>query len=425
MGAGKRSSVKQRDLLLILSLTVFSVVLLCDPAHAQDTIQFSFKSFNLESEKDNVINNSSHLDGFFELLYQQRLHHDRKINILHIGDSHIQADYMTAVLRRNFQKVFGNAGRGFVFPYSVAGTNSPVNFISTSNIKWKSKRCVHPAEPLPIGLGGITISTTDPSADLRVVMNDLWTEQLFNEVTVFFHGDEQSFNFTVSDTASRSVAAPDPAQDRNDGCQTVKFDQPVGAFLLKFARRSDSSSHATLFGFNLQNDSSGVSYHAIGVNGARYMHYNAAGKFAEQTSRLKPDLIIISLGTNESTEFPTPDPALSEHVQKLVNDLSKANPAAKFVLVTPPPAFRNKNRPNSGIETVRNHLIGRSVDNGFSFYDMFLALGGADAPSRWRAKGLLRPDGIHFTKEGYEYQGNLFFDAFMKYYNHYVSLRHP
>jgi lysophospholipase L1-like esterase len=423
MGANKPSLTNSGIVVRILAVTL--AALFGPLCNGQDTVQFSFRSFNLESDSRNVINNSSHLDSFFELLYQQHLHHDRKINILHIGDSHIQADYMTAVLRRNFQKNFGNSGRGFVFPYSVAGTNSPVNFISVSNRKWTTKRCVHPNEPLPIGIGGITISTTDPSAELQMVMNDLWAEQLFDEVTVFFENDERSFRLTLYDTGRHELGTIDPQIKKRVSYESVKLNQPIGGFTLKFSRQNEISSHGTLFGFNLQNSSSGVSYHSVGVNGARYVHFNAAEKFVEHTSQLKPDLIIISLGTNESTEFPTPDSGLGQHVQKLVTNLGKANPAAKFVLVTPPPAFRNKNKPNPAIQNVRDQLISQAVDNGFAFYDMFLALGGEGAPSRWRAEGLLRPDGIHFTKEGYEYQGNLFFDAFMKYYNQYVSLRHP
>ena len=48
-----------------------------------------------------------------------------KINIVHIGDSHIQADLFYQQKFWNlFQQSYGNAGFGFTFPYSVAKTNN-------------------------------------------------------------------------------------------------------------------------------------------------------------------------------------------------------------------------------------------------------------------------------------------------------------
>ena len=37
---------------------------------AQDTLSFSYKTFGLEIQNDNVIQNAAYLDSFFENLYQ-------------------------------------------------------------------------------------------------------------------------------------------------------------------------------------------------------------------------------------------------------------------------------------------------------------------------------------------------------------------
>jgi lysophospholipase L1-like esterase len=90
--------------------------------------------------------------------------------------------------------------------------------------------------------------------------------------------------------------------------------------------------------------------------------------------------------------------------------------------VSPPDAFLKKVRPNPGIEKVRNEIIRYAVENGLAFWDMYKVNGGA---ADWRLHGLLRPDGIHFSKEGYQYQGNLLFEAIMKRYDQYVAARYP
>ena len=98
---------------------------------------------------------------------------------------------------------------------------------------------------------------------------------------------------------------------------------------------------------------------------------------------------------------------------------------AKFLLVTPQEVFRAKNKPNPGILTIRQQIIQYAVENGLAFYDMYRALGGENSAKAWRESALLTSDGIHLTKNGYEYQGNLFYHALMKGYNLYVPTRHP
>lgn len=395
-------------------------------ATSQSQIEFTYKSFGLEREDDNVIHNAAHLDDFFENLYKQKNLHDRKINIIHIGDSHIQADFLTAVVRRNFQKYFGNAGRGLIVPARVAGTNEPFNIVTRSNTQWDSKRCVYPDQPMPIGIGGITIQTNQPKTRLEIHMNDLWMDYAFKTLTLFFKKDYNSFDFSIRDTANHVIGfinafKSEPFVNHSK----VILTDTVSGVILETYQSNPSQNHATIFGVNLENGKSGVLYHAIGVNGAMYSHYNAALYFTKQTSTLEPELFVISLGTNESINYPYLDKNFFQHVDKLVTSLRAANPMAKFILVTPPDAFRRKIKTNPGIATIRQQIIAYAVENGLAFYDMYKALGGDNAATIWRQAKLLRPDGIHFTKDGYEYQGNLFFNALMKSYNQYVPLRHP
>ncbi len=393
---------------------------------AQQTIAFTYKSYGLETEEDNVIHNAAHLDDFFESLYSQHHYRNRKINIIHLGDSHIQADFLTNIVRRNFQKHFGNAGRGLIVPARVAGTNEPYNFITRSNTKWIAKRCVYPDQPLPIGIGGITIQTNQPHAKLEVYMNDLWVDYSFKSLTLFFKKDYNSLNFSIRDTINREVGFINSFQSEPFvNYATVILPDTVSAVTIETIQSNPSQNHATIFGLNLENGKSGILYHAIGVNGAKYNHYNAALYFSKQTSALQPEVFIIALGTNETVDYPYLDKNFFNYIDKLVNSLRSNNPLAKFILITPPDAFRKKIKTNPGIALIREQILAYAAENGLAFYDMYKALGGDGAASHWRQAGLLRPDGVHFTKDGYEYQGNLFFNALMKSYNQYVPLRHP
>jgi lysophospholipase L1-like esterase len=375
---------------------------------------------------ENVINNASHLQPFFEKLYALKIDENPQVNIVHIGDSHIQADFLTEVIRKKLQFEFGNAGRGLIVPGRIAGTNEPLNIRSFSSYQWNAKRIVHPGKPLPIGVGGITINTSEPGAKFFLKMNDPLVDYSFNTVSLFYDEGLYSFNISIQDSLSNEIALIAP----NDKAAALNYSRTVLPISLnhvafQMMKLRDEQRVGTLFGLSLENGRHGVLYHAIGVNGAKYEHYNTADLFASQTRLLKPDLFIISLGTNESVEYPNINKNFFLQVNRLVESLRKANPQAAFILVTPPDAFLRKVKPNPGIETIRSQIIQFAVENGLAFWDMYKVNGGKNSATEWKLKGLLRPDGIHFTREGYAYQGNLLFDAIMQGYQKYVSDRHP
>ncbi len=113
---------------LVLLLLVFSFL-----GFSQDTLLVQMDSIYVDEPvidsievtfTGNDIQNPNALLGFYEKMFQLEKSKSGKINIVHIGDSHIQADLFTAKIRSQFQKVYGNAGFGFTFPYSVAKTNN-------------------------------------------------------------------------------------------------------------------------------------------------------------------------------------------------------------------------------------------------------------------------------------------------------------
>jgi lysophospholipase L1-like esterase len=405
---------------------VFILLAFTETAVAQDTISYYYQTVGLEKEADNEIQNAAYLDDVFEDLYQLRQKKDRQVSIVHVGDSHIQGDFLTQPIRRNFQRRFGNAGRGLIIPGRVAGTNEAHNIASCSEIFWTGKRCIFVDDPLPIGISGITIQSPVSNATIDIYMRDLWLDYTFTKIKLFYLKDQNSYNFILRDTLNKVLGKIEPREDDPvKNYSTVILSEPVHAIRIETVKESEKQKQATIFGLSLENGESGVLYHSIGVNGAKYKHYNAAQYFAEQTAALKPKLIIVSLGTNEALDYPHLDIMFFQHVDDLIASLKQNNPNAKIILTTPPDAFRLKTEVNPGIKVIRERLLRYAVGNGLAFYDTYKALGGEHSAKAWQQCGYLRADGIHFTREAYEYQANLFFNAFLKSYNRYVQLRHP
>jgi lysophospholipase L1-like esterase len=419
MKAGRRNSTIIFAALVAMLCSLSGASLLAQNASRPD-----YSSYGLVVDSLNVIQNKQHLDEFYESLYQLQQGRDKKVNIIHLGDSHIQADFLTKAVRNNLQNRFGNAGRGLIIPGRVAGTNEPFNIQTSSNVTWESKRCVQLDQILPIGIGGITIRSGVAGNKLYVYMNDQTQDYSFQTIKLFHLKDAAGFQINVKDSNFKPIEFK-PERDTSKFTTTINLPASVTNIIFESNKVDSIQNHTTIFGMSLENNKPGILYHVIGVNGAKYVHYNAAKYFATQTHQLNPELIIISMGTNEALDYPYIDKRLFNHIENLVMSLRANNPLSKFIIVTPPDCFMKKTRKNPGITKVRELLIQFAVENGLAFYDMYEVMGGENSAARWKEAQLLRADGVHFTKEAYDYQGNLLYEAIMKGFNEYVPVRHP
>ena len=382
------------------------------------------KNYPFVKEELNVISNSGHLAGLMEKLYDLKINGKRTINILHIGDSHLQADFVTSIIRTTLQSAFGNGGRGLIVPYRVARTNEPFNYHSSSTFHWQSKRCVFPNQPLPIGIGGLTISTTDSCADFTIkTVDDSVLKYSFNKVKVFYENDSVSYRFAIVDSLGSKVGlfAPDSV-DHFPYISFLSLQALTNTATIQIVKMAEVQSRATIYGVLLENGNPGIIYHTIGVNGAEFRHYSEALHFSEQTKALKPDLIIISLGTNEAFALNFNQDKFYADMQLLYSQLKKENPNACFLFTIPACSYRRK-KPNPRLALAGKTIIRFTTDNNISYWDLQAATGGDNSAVNWKKNRLLRPDGVHYNLAGYDLQGNLFCQAFLNSYNTYVANR--
>jgi lysophospholipase L1-like esterase len=417
-------SIKKNSMLkvrLAFSLFFFTLII-----YGQDTVRFSISDDRgLVDYTKNRITHHSGLDNFFEKLVTLKTKNQGQVNILHIGDSHIQADYQTNQLRQNFQREFGNGGRGFLIPARVAQSTEPNNYISQSNNKWEAKRIVFPDQPLPTGLGGVSIRSIEENATLSFSIND-YPDLKYGatKLTAFLLQEPRSFHIAIRDSGKQDLAYIGNFSDSKvRHTATINLALTTNSISFRAFKTLPHQDRVTFFGFNFINSNPGIVYHAVGANGAKYKHFLASDFFIEQTPALNPDLIIIALGTNEALDHPYFDPEFPKYVDDLVQKIRKKNPMASLLIAIPPDSFKKKNKRNPGVVNIRKILMEYAEQNGIPCYDLYEAGGGNHSADNWRKVELLRDDGVHFTRQGYELQGNMFYSALMKAFNNYVSNR--
>ncbi|NDV63881.1 SGNH/GDSL hydrolase family protein [Bacteroides sp. 224] len=182
-------------------------------------------------------------------------------------------------------------------------------------------------------------------------------------------------------------------------------------------------------GARLKEDFGAVIYTDMGVNGATSLTFTHAQRIADIVN-LKPDLLILSFGTNESHNKKYNQNIHYNQIDELVKLLRADLPNIPILLTTPPGAyesFRQRKRRRTysvnprtitAVETIfryaRNHKL--------AVWDLFAAVGGAErAAKNWWDSNLMRLDHIHYLPEGYVLQGELLYEAIIKEYNTYVS----
>ena len=188
----------------------------------------------------------------------------------------------------------------------------------------------------------------------------------------------------------------------------------------------EGMGRVVLRGALLSADRPGLYYHVIGHNGATCGNYNDIKGFGEGVARLSPDLIIISLGTNDAFGTSFDATAFKSRIDRLVNELRTSAPEAQLLLVTPQECDRritsrtrrrgkSVNRSsfvvNKQVARAREAILDYGRTHSVPVYDFYAVAGGDGSASRWVENGLMSKDHVHLTSDGYRLQGRLLYDA--------------
>lgn len=441
----------------------------------------------IRRELNQIDNHTRGLRHFYTQLERLERGDIRTVNIVHIGDSHIQADWFSGQVRQLLHKRFGSAGRGLIFPYRLAKTNGPIDLHASSNASWQAKRHVQVKNPLPVGVTGITIQTVQHGFSLSVSVDS--ADQIpydFNKITLFTDNGPSYYDWSVispsiGKDASSAPEKPTPSvkyhkvetgetlsgiaeQYKTSVVQLMEFNNLTSSMIyagqtLRVSRRAAALGttrgigpttpsvsqypcvqsfylpYATqrvtltaqkhhseqqltrLYGMVLENyQRKGVLYHMIGVNSARFKHYNASPGFFEQLQALQPDLVIISLGTNEVVLPGFNGEGFFEEIDACIHLLEQHVPFAGILLTAPPDTRSRRPRDDQNVEVASTVLRNYALSNDLAAWNFFDIMGGDGAIETWYEHGLAQADRVHLSRAGYEIQGQLLYNALMRGY---------
>jgi lysophospholipase L1-like esterase len=390
------------------------------PAHAQaprqlDSLQRAYPFLNTSA--NHIENATIGLQRFYLRLRQPRQQPvvlpSSRVSVVHLGDSHLQADDYSDRVRRELQRAYGNAGRGLVFPYEVARTNGSRTYRTAARRgAWHSRRVLTAKSDstLPVGLSGISLATADTGATFTLrIPAHYWPAYQFNYVTLLRQPGPAAFDWQVLSPQHKLLGAV--LGDRRSVADTLPLDSLRTFVTLRTTRRSPSQTSAVLYGLVLENGQPGVLYHSIGVNGAQVHQYNRAPHFFEQLPLLHPDLFIVSLGTNDAFQAGFNPVRFAGRLDTLVSTLRQRCPEAEVLLTAPADSYRARRYRNPDLGHLRTVLRAYAQAHDLAYWDFSAVQGGYGSIKDWRAAGLAQADFVHFTTKGYDLQGLLLFLA--------------
>ena len=258
---------------------------------------------------------------------------------------------------------------------------------------------------------GWNATATDSGQFLNISLKgDTVARFFFNRIRVFYLPGEHRMQMSISVGDSTYM----PEYNESCTCAELSFPDLKNSFTLTVHRTDSIQKSFELLGFQSLLDVPLVSYHSIGVNGASTTSYLNSLLFAPQLALLKPDLVVFSIGINDSFDKNFSQVSFEKNYAELMRLIREQNPATAFLLVTNTDSYRRVKRKiykNVNGPKVQESMYRLAKANGAAVWDLFEVMGGYGSIITWKKNGLATRDLIHLSRTGYYVVGDLMFEA--------------
>ncbi|MEN9698847.1 MAG: hypothetical protein RLZZ301_45 [Bacteroidota bacterium] len=339
-----------------------------------------------------------------------------KLNFYHIGGSHIQADIYShdfrTFLQSNWPGLVGE--RGLVFPFGLAHTNNPSNYYFSSPNHWIAYRSVNQRpDSLEYGLTGAAITCTDSTVLINFKHLRTMVKPPFNKIRIYHNVGEWPYELNFGD---QELLVSEVMHSPELGYSEIHFTDYIDSLDLRFVRTSSTPKALELYGFEFLNDLPGITYNAIGINGASLPTYLANAHFQRDLAVHPPDLFIFSVGTNDAfCSYGAFNPTVyKNNLEQLIQLILAVNPNCAILLTVPNDNLYQHKYPNINTERQRTVIYQLAAQYQLAVWDFYGIMGELGSSKRWKQAGLMAADYVHFTPAGYHLKGQLLIEAFLK-----------
>lgn len=348
------------------------------------------------------------------------------VRIVHYGDSQIENDRMTSLLRFRFQKLFGGSGCGMV-PAIPLYFGNPT-YKQTYKGDWVRKPGFGRRDSTldHNSFGMMACFTTVPLPGetelpfLEFNFHEGRRASRFSKVNIFLHSHVEAGFITLQ----MNDSILDTVSNIPSGFQHISYspDNDVKKIKIGFSLPDGGRVYGISF-----DPESGIQMDNIAMRGSAGLEFSSSDRATLESmiNAVNPGLVIMQFGGNV-----VPYIKKSSHYKKLFKRelvyLRELFPDAAVVVIGPSDMATKENgrlKTFATLKPVRDALRQAALESDCAFWDMFEAMGGENSIQNFVLADppLATSDYIHFTPKGANLMAGMFYDAVMLEYKRYVT----
>jgi lysophospholipase L1-like esterase len=315
-----------------------------------------------------------------------------------------------------FQSMGNFKGGGtFIFPFKIVKSNSPHFFNSFTTGKWVRKRSALAKEMCDnLGMAGMAGITNDSANTFGFNLLKNNHHQSFNSLRVY-HNFNPSFEFSIANQIGLHFVRKDLPKL---GYTEFTFETFIDSVNFNLVKKDSIIPNFMLRGFSIDNTNPGFYYAAIGVNGASTSSYLRCQEFVNELATIPPDLVIFSLGVNDTHSTSFSKDQFMANYDSLISLVKIASPNTAILFTTVTDNYMTRRTANKRPIKAEEAMFELMEKHKAAVYDLYAVMGGYKSIYKWQKAGLAAKDKVHFNGRGYSILANLMFDAINRSYKY-------
>lgn len=363
-----------------------------------------------------TIGDSTYFDNLYTALSNAR---QEGIHIVHYGDSQIEEDRITQVLRRQLQERFGGGGAGLIplyqsIPTVTIGqytTSEPKRYLVYGN---KTFRREDSNQYGPMGQVAVIDTTIGCTITPRSKITGLYSAHYCNLLTLLSRTDS-TLLLTVKGKTTQISSSDSPLQ-------ITKLSLPDSTTSLTLQISGKGEIYGILLG-----QTAGVEVDNIPMRGCSGMIFTSiqAAQLRTYYKTSNTRLIILQYGGNNVPHLYT-EKGVDAYIAELVRQvhyLQRQAPEAAILFIGPSDMTTRRGgilQTYPLLPYFEKNLRKQITQAGAAYWSLYDTMGGENSMQQWVKVGLAGSDYIHFTRKGAEDVGNMLCDALLNGYKFYL-----
>ncbi len=374
------------------------------------------------------------INDFFEALENAN---NKKVRIMHYGDSQIEADRITSFLRNELQNKFGGYGPG-LFPVVPVARKMSVNQEYSENWKRYPGFGIKDSTVTHNKYGALMAFCRYAPIPKSTILGDSlayegWIKirkprasygrtKTYTQLKIFLSNSHTEIKYRVNadgvDVNMGVIASNTPFK-----CINTNFDKTPEEITITFSGKDSPN----VYGLSLEGGS-GVVMDNIPLRGSSGTIFTKqdATQLGNMFANLSPKLIILEFGGNTIPYTKSEKDAIAygNWFQSQINFVKRLNPGAAIIVIGPSDMSVKEKTDYvtyEYLEAVRDAMKDAALSTGSLFWDMYEVMGGKNSMPKWVEADppLAAPDYIHFSPTGAKKMAEVFntklFDLYYLY----------